>query len=162
MSDNHGSRTFKKLIVFFKSEEKASKQNTKRIHTTITTIMFCPKVQQKISTERAKVRITLTKGQSKALISAVQMWQQEEKSRKVSDKLRIEAAKAAVKEAKQKKKEAAILEKETKRAAKEANKTTKENAEREKKVRKKEKRREQMEKGNEKAMKGLKSLFVHR
>ena len=86
--------------------------------------MFCPKVQQKISTERAKVRITLTKGQRKALVSAVQMWQQEEKSRKVSEKLRIEAAKAAVKEAKQKKREAVRLEKETKRAAKEANKTT--------------------------------------
>ena len=81
--------------------------------------MYNTKVQQQVSAHRAKVRIALTKGESKAFTKALLMWQQEEKARKVSEKARLEKEKAVLKEVKQQKRETKALEKETKMQAKE-------------------------------------------
>ena len=127
----------------------------KRIHTTTTT-MYNTKVQQQVSAQRAKVRIALTKAEGKAFVTALQMWQQHEKARKVSAKIRIETEKARKTTEKNRLKEEKAMAKEKRQQIRDA----KEKELREKKVAKKVKRRAQRSQGTIKAMKSLKKLFV--
>lgn len=124
------------------------------------------KTQKTIAAQRVKVRLSLSKGQSAALVQAIRMWSQAQKVAKVSAKLLAQEKKETRKLEKLKEKEAKQLIKETKKAEKDAKKAEKDAKKNEREVLrrakiadKKQKLRERNEKGEETAYSGLRVLF---
>lgn len=117
------------------------------------------KTQKTIAAQRVKVRLSLSKGQSAALVQAIRMWSQAQKGAKVSAKLLVQEKKETRKLEKLKEKEAKQLIKETKKAEKDAKKNEREVLRRAKIADKKQKLRERNEKGEENAYSGLRVLF---